>query len=250
MRRTPFLTHGSVLIDGKDVVKEKRTASLEVGWVPEFPNFDQTSRPIPLLKYHGRFYDIERRETESRIESLIRSVGLSGHTGKRLRDYSQGMKKRFSLALALLSDSRNLLLDESLNGLDPEGIKYGNELVLSMKKQGKAIFLSSHILSELENIADRIAIIKSGKLLTVVDRSELPRLGSKIYIRISVRNPDEAIFEILGRYREIHSEGKDIILTNLKVDAENAALLNNELVRAGYSVIKFVVEGESLRTIS
>lgn len=240
-----FPTRGKVMIDGKDIVREKRAASLAVGWAPEFPNFDQSSKPIPLLRYHGRFYDVERREMESRIEHLIRAVGLSEHTEKRLRDYSQGMKKRFSLALALISDPHNLLLDESLNGLDPEGIKYVKDLVLLMKKQGKAIFLSSHILSELENVADRIAIIKSGKLAAVVDRSELPRLGNKISIRISVCNRDEAMFKILGRYGDIHTEEDDIIITNLRVDAGNAALLNNELVRAGYSVFKFVVEGES-----
>ncbi|MBX8635817.1 MAG: ABC transporter ATP-binding protein [Thermoplasmata archaeon] len=240
-----FPTSGTAEIDGHNIVSEKRKASCNIGWVPEFPNFEPNAKPVSLLNYYGRFYDINKKDLEDRIETLLKATGLSEHTEKRLKNYSQGMKKRFSLASALLSDPRNMLLDETLNGLDPEGVRYVKSLIMSMKKEGRAIFLSSHILSELENVADRIAIIKSGKVVSIVSRNELSHLGSRQTIRLSVVNPDSKLITLLQSYGEVSSEGNDFSVTNVRVDAEKAHLVNNELARAGYVVSRFTVAGEN-----
>jgi ABC-2 type transport system ATP-binding protein len=237
-------TSGNIRIDGNDIVAEKKKASVSIGWVPEFPNFELNARPVPLLKYYGRFYGMNKVDLESRIEILLKAVGLTEHTQKRLKNYSQGMKKRFSFASALLSDPGNLLLDETLNGLDPEGIRYVKELVISMKNEGKSILLSSHILSELENVADRIAIISAGKIVALVDHSDLTHLGNSISIRISVSNIDKMISSFLDRYGNATISGSDIIITNVNVGEKEAGKLNNELARAGYLVYRFSVEGE------
>ncbi len=235
---------GTVDIDGHNIVTDKRKASFNIGWVPEFPNFEPGAKPIGLLSYYGRFYNINKTDLSNRIEMLLKATGLSEHTGKRLKTYSQGMKKRFSLASALLSDPRNLLLDETLNGLDPEGIRYVKNLILAMKKEGRAIFLSSHILAELENVADRIVIIKSGKVVSVVGRNDLPNLGSKLTIRLSVSNPDSKIVEVLQSYGDVARDGNDFTVTNLRIDAKRAGLANTELAKAGYIVNRFNVDGE------
>lgn len=237
-------TSGNIRIDGNDIVAEKKKASVSIGWVPEFPNFELNARPVPLLRYYGRFYGMNKIDLESRIEILLNAVGLTEHTQKRLKNYSQGMKKRFSFASALLSDPGNLLLDETLNGLDPEGIRYVKELVISMKNEGKSILLSSHILSELENVADRIAIIRAGKIVALVDHSDLTHLGNSISIRISVSNIDKMISSFLDRYGNATISGSDIIITNVNVGEKEAGKLNNELARAGYLVYRFSVEGE------
>ncbi len=240
-----FPSSGTAEIDGHDIVSDKKRASCNIGWVPEFPNFEPNAKPIGLLNYYGRFYTINKKDLEDRIELLLKATGLAEHTGKKLKTYSQGIKKRFSLASALLSDPRNLLLDETLNGLDPEGIRYVKALILSMKKEGRAIFLSSHILSELENVADRIAIIKSGKVVGIVGRNELSHLGNRQTIRLTVGNPDSKLITILQSYGDVSRDGNDFSVTNLNADAEKANLANSELAKAGYVVSRFNVEGEN-----
>lgn len=168
-----YPTSGTILIDGADVVSQKTAASSSVGWVPELPNFEPNAKPMQLLKYYGGFYGMNSEESRTRGMTLLEATGLSGDTNKKLRNYSQGMKKRFSLAASMLNDPRNYFFDETLNGLDPEGIRYVRKLVTELKSRGRAILLSSHILNELETLADRIAIIHRGKLVEVMNREKI-----------------------------------------------------------------------------
>src|SRR5579872_1525047 len=108
---------GTVEIEGHDVVVEKQKASEQIGWVPEFPSFDQNARAKNLLLYFAGYRHISRDIAEKRARDLFQQLELSGQENKKLRDYSQGMKKRFSLALSLLPDPNNFLFDEVLNGL-------------------------------------------------------------------------------------------------------------------------------------
>src|SRR5207237_4425484 len=126
-----------------------------------------------LMRYLAGFYGIDRNEVTKRSKELLASVGLSGFENRKIRTYSQGMKKRFSLGVSLLSDPQNFLLDEVLNGLDPEGIHFFRELMRGQKRVNKAILLSSHILTEIENIADRIVFIHRGHVIKTVTRVEL-----------------------------------------------------------------------------
>jgi ABC-2 type transport system ATP-binding protein len=238
-------TSGSVKIDGNDIVREKIAASSNLAIVPELPNFDITQKAIPLLRYYAGFYGMQREEADQRIETLLKNFGIWEYRNRKLRTYSQGMKKRFAIASALLSDPKNILFDETLNGLDPEGVRNIRNLMLEQKKQGKAVFLSSHILSELQNIADRVIIIKKGSIVKILDRSDIPNLGASS-IRIMVSNPDSKINEILEQYGTVQQSGSEIQITDLKVSSEKAKLLNGELAKSGYIVTKYDLSGEGL----
>ena len=238
-------TSGSVKIDGNDIVREKIEASSNLAIVPELPNFDITQKAIPLLRYYAGFYGMQREEADQRIETLLKNFGIWEYRNRKLRTYSQGMKKRFAIVSALLSDPKNILFDETLNGLDPEGVRNIRNLMLEQKKQGKAVFLSSHILSELQNIADRVIIIKKGSIVKILDRSDIPNLGASS-IRIMVSNPDSKINEILEQYGTVQQSGSEIRITDLKVSSDKAKLLNGELAKAGYIVTKYDLSGEGL----
>ena len=238
-------TSGSVKIDGNDIVREKIEASSNLAIVPELPNFDITQKAIPLLRYYAGFYGMQREEADQRIETLLKNFGIWEYRNRKLRTYSQGMKKRFAVVSALLSDPKNILFDETLNGLDPEGVRNIRNLMLEQKKQGKAVFLSSHILSELQNIADRVIIIKKGSIVKILDRSDIPNLGASS-IRIMVSNPDSKINEILEQYGTVQQSGSEIRITDLKVSSDKAKLLNGELAKAGYIVTKYDLSGEGL----
>ncbi|MGC8609645.1 MAG: ABC transporter ATP-binding protein, partial [Thermoplasmata archaeon] len=143
-----FPTSGKVLVDGKDIVKEKVESSKHIGWVPELPNFDPNGKAISLLKYYAGFYGVPRNEAEDKAEMLLKKFNIWNARKMPLKSYSQGMKKRFSIAAAMMGDPDNFLFDETLNGLDPEGVKNMRDLMLSLRKEDKAVLLSSHILSE------------------------------------------------------------------------------------------------------
>ncbi len=168
-----YPTSGTVLIDGHDIVHEKVKASANVGWVPELPNFEPNARPLTLMRYYGGFYGMKADEATSKGRELLEQVSLDESINEKLRNYSQGMKKRFSLASAMLNDPQNYFFDETLNGLDPEGIRFMRKLMVDLKAKGKAVLLSSHILNELENVADRIAIIHKGKIIELMDRKKI-----------------------------------------------------------------------------
>lgn len=155
------------------------------------------------------------------------------------------MKKRFALVSALLSDPKNILFDEILNGLDPEGVRNMRNLMLEQKKQGKGVFLPSHILSELKNIADRVIIIKKGSIVEILDRSDIPNLGASS-IRLVVSNPDSKINDLLEHNGTVKQSGSEIIVTDLKVTGDQAKLLDGELAKTGYIVTKYDLSREGL----
>lgn len=168
-----YPSSGSVLIDGHDIVYEKVKASASVGWVPELPNFEPNAKPLTLMRYYGGFYGMKADDATRKGTELLKEVSLEDSINEKLRNYSQGMKKRFSLASAMLNDPQNYFFDETLNGLDPEGIRFMRKLMVDLKAKGKAVLLSSHILNELENVADRIAIIHKGKIIELMDRKKI-----------------------------------------------------------------------------
>lgn len=238
-------TAGTILVDGKDVQKEKIAASENLGLVPELPNFDLSQKPIPLLRYYAGFYGIDRRSADQKIEELMKKFSIWEYRERKLRAYSQGMKKRFSIVSAMLADPSNVLFDETLNGLDPEGVKNMRTFMTDLKKQGKAVFLSSHILSELQHVADRIVIIKRGSIVKILETSDIPKLGTQT-IRLSVTNPDDKMYQILSQYGEYQTQGAEITIKKLQVSEEQAVKLNGELARAGYDVSMFDVTGSGL----
>ncbi len=241
-----YPSEGSVRFDGNDIVKNKTGASRLIGWVPELPNFEPNVKPLDLLIYYAGFHGISRTESENRGKELLTQVGLDGHLNKKLREYSQGMKKRFSLAAAMISNPNNYLLDEILNGLDPEGIKYVRDLILSFKKEGKSILLSSHMLNELESVADRIAIINKGKLVRIINRADLKSTG-KFTVTVQVQNPDDGVMNILSKYGKVEASGGRFIISELNgKDAGVTGEINSELISRKYVVSGINTESEGL----
>jgi len=122
----------------------------------------------------------------SRVDEVLEIVGLSGDAGRRVGGYSLGMKQRLSLAAALLGDPQVFVLDEPANGLDPQGIRWLRELLRSLAGQGRTILISSHVLAEIEQIADEVVIIHRGKF---VEHATTADLAARVAGGIRVRSP-------------------------------------------------------------
>jgi ABC-2 type transport system ATP-binding protein len=235
-------TSGSVSVDGHDIVEEKVEASKRLGWVPELPNFEANAKAVSLLQYFAGFYGIPATEAKSKSMELLGLVGLQGAEKRKLRAYSQGMKKRFSLASSMISDPQNFLFDEVLNGLDPEGIRFFRQLMLDFKAKGKAVLLSSHILMEVESIADLVVIIHKGKIIKRITRNELSNLGSP-GIKLRVGGFDERAKNLLKSYGEVRVEGDSILLSGTSADPAD---INASLVKLGYRVGEVSPQREGL----
>ena len=238
-----FPTAGKITINNFDIVKEKVLASKQVGWVPELPNFEPDAKPISLLKYYAGFYGIKSDDAEKTGTELMKEFDIYNYRNRKLKYYSQGMKKRFSLIAAMIGNPDNYLFDETLNGLDPNGVKEVRDLIMNLKKQGKSILLSSHILSELQNVADRIAIVKNGSVIKILTREDLMHLGTD-GVKIHVKNADKNVDNILSQFGEPTFDGTYYYIKTK--DELDSAEINRQLVMSNYKVDYIGIENETL----
>ena len=237
-------TAGSVSVDGHDIVSQKPEASRHIGWVPEFPNFELNAKAEDLMVYFAGYRGISKDDALKRSQYLFKEVNLLGSEKKKLRTYSQGMKKRFSLAAALLPDPKNYLFDEILNGLDPEGIRFIRSLMVDLKKRGKAVLLSSHILAEVENISDRVAFIHKGKIVKIATRKELSSIESAgAVLKMVIQNFNDDALGYLKTLGSLSIEGESVYLSNFVTDP---ALISTELIKRGFMLREFSLEKSSL----
>jgi ABC-2 type transport system ATP-binding protein len=135
------------------------------------------------LKYFSRFYGMKDIDADARITGLLDRVGL-GKVEKPVGSYSRGMKQRLGLAQALLNDPEYVFLDEPTNGLDPEGVIQFREIIRELAGKGKTVFFSSHIIGEVEEVAERVGIIREGRLVEV---AEVAALVHRALRRVTVR---------------------------------------------------------------
>jgi len=158
---------GSVTVMGRDV-KEKEVRR-HIGYLPENPYLYDYLSARELLWFGGTAAGLSSEMTRRKSEELLEKVDLRSVCTRKLRTYSKGMVQRVGLALALIHDPDVVILDEPMSGLDPMGRKMVGDIILDLKKQGKTVFFSSHILSDIERFCDRVGIIVGGRLM-LVDR--------------------------------------------------------------------------------
>jgi len=181
-------TSGSVEILGKEVRRHRTEILPRVGALVESPALYGYLSGRDNLRAVG---DLLGGATEKRIDEVLEIVQLKGRDRDKVRTYSMGMKQRLGLALALLNDPDLLILDEPANGLDPAGIVEMRDLLRSLAAAGKTVFISSHVLSEVEQICTRVAIINHGRLVRVAPVAELLKGGGDF--EVTVDSPAEVV---------------------------------------------------------
>jgi ABC-2 type transport system ATP-binding protein len=144
---------------------EDASARIRVGYLPEAPYFQRFLTGRELLEYFGCLSGLERSGASKRIDQLLEKVGLEDAGDRRIGSYSKGMLQRIGLAQALIADPELLILDEPTAGVDPIGAADIASLIIGLKSEGKTILLCSHLLSQVEAICDRVAIMGRGRLL-------------------------------------------------------------------------------------
>lgn len=136
----------------------------QVGYLPQDPFFYEYLTPRETLNFYGQLMGLTQHQREEEWENLATLFDLHGLATQRIREFSRGMRQRLGFAVALVGDPSVLILDEPMSGLDPLGRRSFRELILLLKERGRTIFFSSHVLGDVEQICDRVAILVDGKL--------------------------------------------------------------------------------------
>lgn len=157
-----FPTSGTARVCGKSI--DDVAMHRDIGYLPEHPYFYDYLTGRELLDYYARFSNFGASERKQRVESLLKRVGLESAGNTQLRKFSKGMLQRAGIAQAILHDPKAVFLDEPMSGLDPVGRREVREIVLDLKKQGRTVFFSTHILSDAEMLCDRVAVLVGGRL--------------------------------------------------------------------------------------
>ena len=171
LMRLIFPTSGRARILGKSI--EDVSTHQVVGYLPEQPYFYDYLTAAELLDYFARFHRLTANDRRERIERMLKKVGLETAKRIQLRKYSKGMLQRVGMAQAILHEPEVVVLDEPMSGLDPLGRREVRDIILELKREGRTVLFSTHILSDAEMLCDRVGVIVGGKLRGVGTPGEM-----------------------------------------------------------------------------
>jgi ABC-type multidrug transport system ATPase subunit len=234
-------TSGSIEVLGRPMPAAGRHVLPQIGSMVEGPAaYPQLSGRTNLALVDASGPGGVRRTRAGRIDDALARVGLDGVDKRPVRAYSLGMRQRLGLAAALLRTPRLLVLDEPTNGLDPQGIREIRQLLLDLNAAGTTVFLSSHLLAEIEQMCTSVGVLDRGRLVLQDELAHLQRPTG----RMVVRTPDVA--GVLGLF-DGQVEGRDGDRLWIRVD--DPATLNARLVGAGIRVAELAPERRTLEEI-
>jgi len=220
---------GYVEILGKRIPGELIKILPKIGVVTEYPAFYPYLTGEENLLLYARLIGIRDKK---HIDSILEKIGLLG-VKQKLSEYSQGMRQRLAFALAILNSPELLILDEPTNGLDPQGIYELKSIIKELNKNGITIFLSSHLLSEVQELANRVGIIHKGKLIAEGLVSELLTFEDRVIV---IAKPKNLVIEVLNNSNLVKSFTEDGDRFLVHINKENVANLNKEMVEKGIDV--------------
>jgi ABC-2 type transport system ATP-binding protein len=172
-----FPTAGTARILGKPISDTEMHR--DIGYLPEQPYFYDYLTAAEVLDYFARFHDLAADVRRERVEKMLKKVGLDTAKKIQLRKYSKGMLQRVGLAQAILHDPKVVILDEPMSGLDPVGRREVRDIILELKREGKTVLFSTHILPDAEMLCDRVGVIVGGKLRGVGAPGEIVGLKAQ-----------------------------------------------------------------------
>jgi ABC-2 type transport system ATP-binding protein len=242
--RLIFPDRGNVSLFGQKLTTQSLS---RVGYMPENPYVYQYLRAPEFLDLCGRLMGLDAATRKKRTSDMIDLVGLAHAVDRPIGRFSKGMTQRIGLAQALLHDPELLILDEPMSGLDPIGRKQVRDIILSERKAGKTILFTSHVLSDVEMLCDRIAIINKGKVVARGTLDELLRREVR-RVRLSFTNVPEGLRAELAREPHALRELEGTLHVTIEGDQGVGPLLSRALA-AGAQVVEVEPERETLEDL-
>jgi ABC-2 type transport system ATP-binding protein len=238
-----FPSRGRAEVLGRPV--PDRRAKRRLGYLPESPYFYDYLTPEEFLDLVGALFDVKRAERRARADRLIERVGLSSARGRPLRKFSKGMLQRIGIAQSLMGEPELVVLDEPMTGLDPIGRKEIRDLMLDLKREGRTVLYSTHILPDVEMTCDRVAMIFAGRIRSVGPLSQL-LTARLLSTEVCLRPGAAGLPELPAGARK--SENPDGLLIDLPANADVDAFLRAVLA-AGARVHSLTPRRESLEDL-
>ena len=236
-------TAGRVLVLGRDVAHDAAAALRGVGAMIEAPAFYPYLSGRDNLRVLARVHALP----DAAVGAALATVELADRARDRFRTYSQGMRQRLGIAAALLHQPELIILDEPTNGLDPAGTVELRALIRSLAADGRTVFLSSHLLHEVQQVCDRVAILQAGRVLRQGSVRELLRAGQGISLRVDGdAAPALALLRSLPWVASVEKHGDALLVA---APAARAAELNALLARAGVPVAELRAREASLEEL-
>ncbi|TXK74656.1 ABC transporter ATP-binding protein [Paenibacillus sp. N3.4] len=247
-------TEGSIHICGYDVRKEHDQAMSHVGCIVENPELYAYLTGWENLEHFARMLpNVDQR----RIQEVVDIVAMDQRIHDKVRTYSLGMRQRLGIAQALLGRPSLLILDEPTNGLDPQGIKEMREFIQRLAKDGLSLFVSSHLLTEIQQMCDRVAIISHGEVIQVGAVNELIAQGGKVVWSVSPAEQAEKLLAaspLVHEIEEISEEnqvGNDSFVRQIvtQLNKEHVPQINRQLMEAGINVYAVEIKNPTLEDL-
>jgi ABC-2 type transport system ATP-binding protein len=236
-------TQGSAAIFGlpaSDAASRRR-----IGYLPENFRFHDWLTGNELLDFHGRLAGLSSADRKARIPEVLELVGLADRGNDRLRGYSKGMTQRIGIAQALIHRPDLVLLDEPTSALDPLGRREVRDIIRMLRDQGVTVFLNSHLLGEVEQVCDRLAIVDQG---SVVWSGRLADIARQSQIRLTVDRVDAGLDTLLARFGAPRRTGDCTYVVEVE-DVAIAPGVVSALVQAGYGLYELTPVQRSLEDV-
>ncbi len=236
-----FPTRGSAFIFDAPIPSE--LAKARIGYLPENPSYYEFLTGRQALRFFASLAGVPGPVAAARCEELLAIVGLAAAADRQIRKYSKGMQQRMGIAQALVADPAFVILDEPMSGLDPIGRKEMRDIILELRRRGKTVFFSTHILPDVESLCDRVGVIIGGKLRDVGRLGDLlsPRLRA---IELTAIAPDGSAREALARGGVVARDGDRLTVSFDDERAADAAV--RALLAAGGRVVSLTPHRETL----
>ena len=233
-------TSGSATLFGRPTT-EALTRRV-VGYLPEQPYFHKFLRPMEVVSMHAALAGVDRRDIRKKAMSALERTGIAEYADTPINKLSKGLTQRVGIAQAIVGDPKLLILDEPTSGLDPIGRRHARDLILELRNEGKTIFLSSHLLSEVESTCDTIAVLKRGKLVAYGSPDQVRAGDQRVTIQVStLDNEAKESLRFVGADVEDHATG--VVVT---AEPDRVYEVMRVLENAGASIVRIQTERESL----
>jgi ABC-2 type transport system ATP-binding protein len=246
-------TNGRTLLNGVDTAQDPKQALADVGAVVETPEFYPFLTPVETLEYLGRLRGMSKEHLNVRIDEVLRLVKMEENKDKRIGEFSKGMKQRIAIAQAALHEPSVIILDEPTSGLDPLGMFEVREVLRGLRKEGYTIFMSSHLLNEVQEVCTDIALINRGKLLRFGKVSDLLQevRAKKIEVKVTNRLDGSTMGRIaaVNGVKDLQAISDSMFSLDLEGDDEVQARMLLDLQALGLRIVYFRESGLALESL-
>jgi ABC-2 type transport system ATP-binding protein len=243
---------GEARIFGEEVSGDKPDVRLRIGYMPELPKFPKHLKGSELLDIYGRMYGLSQQQRHDQLPKLFEQVGLKGRENDLIGKYSKGMQQRLGIAQALLSEPELVILDEPSLGLDPVGMVEVRELIKNVVKEGMTVFLSSHLLFEVQQVCSHVTIINKGVAVAsdTIENVE-HKIKGPVTLQIEVTKLTKTIVENVEKLSFVTDVKTENNKLNITLDTKDDVRpqVSETITNSGGTIVSMNLTGQSLEDV-